>query len=218
MWTLNKEGRIPNGTDVALRANLLVISGKRTLFFHNNEEASSNECISHDHIHTMEKTIRSSCQLGFMLYHELCARFVDELLLSDRNAKAIASPHITTGASLGACLGKGNMHFFKYSVLRHVYLLLQIILEEARKSEIMLDDNYHSTRFEEILSRPSFYNQVNCFSKEILAIKIANTAKSCFKKYKYDYRIDSIINLREWRCCKADFDPFLFQEPQLCDF
>jgi hypothetical protein len=114
VWKLNEEGWIPQGTDAAIRANHLTISGKRTLFFYDTTTENSSECVSYDHVQTMEKAIRSSCQLGFILRdlnNEVFARFADELLLMDRSAKAIASPHITTRANLGPCLGDSDTHF-----------------------------------------------------------------------------------------------------------
>jgi len=83
----------------------------------------------------METAIRSTSLLGFILRdldQEFFARFTDELLLVDKNTKALASPNITTRANLNAHIGEGNMHFLKYSVLGHVYLLIQILLDEAK--------------------------------------------------------------------------------------
>ena len=84
----------------------------------------------------MEKAIRTTSALGFILRdlnHELCSRFVDELLLKDRNAKAIVNLQIKTRSNMNACLGEGNQHFHKYSLVGHIYIVIQIILEEARK-------------------------------------------------------------------------------------
>jgi hypothetical protein len=81
-------------------------------------------------------TIHTTCHLGFVLRdlnQELCARFTNELLIRDKNATSLASTHITTRASLGAYIGEGNTHFYKYSLLSQVYLLIQVILEEAKK-------------------------------------------------------------------------------------
>jgi hypothetical protein len=64
------------------------------------------------------------------LEQELCSRLADELALMDKNAKALGNKEISNQAMLNACLGKGNHHFYKYSIFGHVYLLLQVIIEE----------------------------------------------------------------------------------------
>ncbi len=46
------------------------------------------------------------------LNHEFVSRFADELLLNDRNAKAIGSPYIDIRASMNAIIGEGN-HLLK---------------------------------------------------------------------------------------------------------
>jgi hypothetical protein len=221
LWKLYRAERLPPGTDAALRATHLCISSKKILHYHENIETPNYETSSYDHIHTMENAIRSSCQLGFILRdltHEFCARFTDELLLADRNAKAIASRQITTRATLGACLREGNAHFFKYSLLGHVYILLNVILEEAKKHVLIIEDGHRDTRFEDILTRPVFYHQLNCFPKEISAVRLANTAKRCFSKYRHDYEIGSFKNMMEWRCCLTDLDHDQLQEVKICDF
>jgi hypothetical protein len=100
---------------------------------------------------------------------------------------------------LNAHIGIVNKHFFKYSILGHVYMLVQVLLEEAKKLAIRTLENSIDNKIEEILTRPSFYSQLNCFPKEIVAQKLVNCAKRCLKKYKNDYKIGSFNNLVEWR-------------------
>ena len=64
---------------------------------------------------------------------------------------------------LNAHIGIGNKHFFKYSILGHVYMLVQVLLEEAKKLAIRTLENSIDNKIEEILIRPSFYSQLNCF-------------------------------------------------------
>jgi hypothetical protein len=136
IWHLHRVGKIPSNTNAAARANTYIVSGKKTLIFKDNTETPYAELITYDRVHTMERVIKSTCYLGFMhrdLDQEFCSRFVDELLLQDKRAKVIASPLITTRANLGPCLGEGNENFFKYSILGHIYILLEIIIKEAKK-------------------------------------------------------------------------------------
>jgi len=154
----------------------------------------------------MEKAVFSTSLLGYMLRDLNCefgSRFVDELLLKNRNAKALATPLITTRASMGAHIGEGNCHLAKYSLLAHIYILLQVTIEEVQKMALATDADNISTNFEEMLSRPATYNRIKCFPNEISPIKLATAARNCFQKYKNDYKIGSFINLVEWRCKKA---------------
>jgi hypothetical protein len=78
------------------------------------------------------------------LNHEFCSRFVDELLLKDKNAKVIGSPLISTNTW---CLYWRGQY-----TLGRIYILLQMIIEEAIKSTIINNMDYSSTDIEEILS------------------------------------------------------------------
>jgi len=117
----------------------------------------------------MEKAIKTTSQLGFVLRdlkNELLARLTDELLLNDKNAKAIASTKCLTRASKNAHIGEGNMNFFMYSILGRIYLLLQVLIEGAKKLVLHASCTSVNYRFEEVLYQPSFCTQVNCFSKK----------------------------------------------------
>jgi hypothetical protein len=110
------------------------------------------------------------------------------------------------------------MFFFKYSILGHIYLLLQVLIEEAKKLvllAIVISVNY---RFEQVLYRPSFYTQVNCFPKEISSHKLANCAKTFIKKFKDDYKFGSFYNLMEWRCQKKELEENMCQHPHQQDY
>jgi len=189
---------------------------KKTLIFQDNIESPPIEQISYDHTHTMEKVIKNTCKLGFMLRDlndELGSRFIDELLILDRNAKELARPLITTRHSLGASIGAGNDTFIKYSMLGHHYILLQIVLEEAKKTTLLIDTNSPNANLEEILTKTSIYWRLNCFTNEISADRLANAAKRCLKKFKDDYKIGSIMHLMEWRCKRSDLDNHCIIKP-----
>jgi hypothetical protein len=144
--------------------NNISISGKKTLFFINDAGNPLYEKITFDHTHIMEKAVFSTSLLGFMLRDlncELASRFVDELLLKDRNAKALASPLITTRANMGAHIGEGNCHLAKYSLMGHIYILSQVIIEEAQKMALSTDADNISTNFVEMLSRPLHTIELN---------------------------------------------------------
>jgi len=67
----------------------------------------------------MEKAIRTTSQLGFMLRdmeYELCSRFVDELLLHDKHAKVLGDTDIPSRAKLSACIGEGNKRLLQVFV------------------------------------------------------------------------------------------------------
>jgi hypothetical protein len=115
-------------------------------------------------------------------------------------------------------LGKETYFFFKYSILGHIYLLLQVPIEEAKKLVLHAIDNSVNYRFEQVLYRPSFYTQVNCFLKEISSHKLANCAKTCVKKFKDDYKFGSFYNLMEWRCQKNELEENMCQHPHQQDY
>jgi hypothetical protein len=99
-----------------------------------------------------------------------------------------------------------------------VYILLNIISEVAKKQVLIVEDGHRDTRFEDLLSLPAFYDQLNYFPREISAVRLANAAKGCFDKYRRDYEIGSFKNMMEWRCCLTDFDHDQLQELRICDF
>jgi hypothetical protein len=133
---------------------------------------------------------------------ELCSRFTDEQELADKNAKTLGSPGITSRASLGPCIGEGSRTFSKYSLFGHIYLLLQIILEEASKLITAQDARAHSDQLEQIITRALIYTGLNCFPKEISATCLVITAWTCCTKFREDYMISSFLNMIEWRCTK----------------
>jgi hypothetical protein len=194
---------------------------KKTLVYFDDTEQPTNETSSFDHIHTMEKAIKITSQLGFILRdlnYELLARLTDELLLNDKNAKTIASTKFLSRTRRNSHIGEDSIHFFKYSILGHIYLLLQVQIEEAKKLVLDSRDNLLNYRFEQVLYRPSFYTQVNCFSKEISPHKLAYCVKTCIKKFKDDYKLGSFYNLMEWRCQKNDLEKNMCQHPHQQDY
>jgi hypothetical protein len=160
LWKLNQAGRIPSNCHTIAHARNIHISGKITFQYHDNAEAPNRSIISYDHTHTMEHAVRTTSLLGFMLCnleHEFCSRFTDELLLKDKYAMTLGSPHISSRASLGACIGKGNLHFYKSSIFGHIYLLLQIIIEDVKQMIGSQNERHISDRLETILCWPAIY-------------------------------------------------------------
>jgi len=135
LWKSSKSGRIPVHTAAANRLQTYSIAGIKTIQYTSFDEPPEIE-ISYNHTHLMNHAIKITCALGFILKDlkkELLSRFMDELIDRDRNAKSLANSKVSTRASLGPILGDGNGHFFKYSMMGHVYRLCDIILEEAIK-------------------------------------------------------------------------------------
>jgi len=131
--------KISYGLDIYNKIRQFNISGKRTIIYQDDFDNPHSESISYDHTHIMECAVSTSSVLGFMLRdlnNEFCSRFTDDLLLMDKRAKAIGSRDIRNHSSLNAIVGEGNGHFFKYSLLGHVYLLARSIFEEAHKNII----------------------------------------------------------------------------------
>jgi hypothetical protein len=169
----------------------------------------------------MEKAVETTCKLGFMLRdmnQEFCSRFVDKLLLKDKHAKAIGSNTITTRANMGAYIGEGNTHFMKYSLFGYTYILILIVIEEAKKLLPLTVGDHNENILEGILSRPAFYNQINCFPNEMSLIRLASTTRIYFLKFKNDYRIGSFTYLTEWRSYKEEFESSCIQRPQTQDY
>jgi len=86
----------------------------------------------------------------------------------------------------------------------HVHILIKLILEEIKKAAILGNSNEVDDRFKDLATRTLVYNRLNCFPKEISAIKLASTARICIAKYKNDYKISSFINMVEWRASRSD--------------
>jgi hypothetical protein len=95
IWNLHRDGKLSTLSDAALQADHICMSGKKTLSFYDDAECPRTEVVTYDHTHTMERAVRSTCQLGFMLcdlQHEFCSRFIDKLTLKDKRAKPIGNP------------------------------------------------------------------------------------------------------------------------------
>jgi hypothetical protein len=179
LWNLYKERKIPEYYSAAEQDRRIYISGRKILSYQSDVDTLPVESRLYDHPHTMEKAVESTCMLGFMLRNldqEFCSRFVDELLLKDKYTRSIGCPLTTARANLGPSMGEGNKHFWKYSLFGHVYILISLMIEEAKKAILQASNDHVNVRFEELLSRPAFFNQVNCFPKEISAIRLASAA------------------------------------------
>jgi hypothetical protein len=114
--------------------------------------------VSYDHPHTMEKAITTLSQLGFILCNldnEFMARYTDELLLADKDAKAIGSFTLTTRAKMSPIIGSENNNFSKYSMVSHIGLLTYGTIQEAiRSMPIVALDN---SAFKNIIIKPSIH-------------------------------------------------------------
>ena len=225
LWYLNQESKIPEGTTAATQINQISITGKKTLTYLTDWDSPSCIDISHDHIHIMEKAVDTTSKYGFMLRDmnsEFCSRFVDELLIQDKNAKTIGSPKITTRAKLGAFIGDGNSNFFKYSALGRIYLLLKIIVEEVyielKGNEPNPTDSLTNTAILNKLSRQESYDKFKMFPGEISSIKLAATARSSIDKFQADYKACCFYNLAEWRSYKDAAISRFIQRPKAADF
>jgi hypothetical protein len=121
-------------------------------------------------------------------------------MLKNKLAKAIGDPTITNRASLSAYVGDGNGHFYKYSMLGHIYLLIQVVIEEALRTLTTIDEVQKSRQLEEIITRKDIYDRIRCFPKEISSSRLSIAAKDSLIKFKTDYKHGSFVNLLEWRC------------------
>ena len=208
LWNLYKAGLLPPKSATASRVERYNISARKTLAYFGDMDAPKATFLAYDHTHMMERAATTVCKLGFMLRdlnQEFASRLADELLLRDQYAKAIASPRITTRATLGAAIGEGNTHFVKYSLFGRIYLLLITLLEEARIHILTMSDTVTSTAMEAVLSRPKIYDTLSLFPGEISPLKLASSARECIHKMKMDYKICSFYNLIEWRCSATAF-------------
>ncbi len=202
IWSLYHEGRIPKDTEAFTKASNIIISGKLNHHFQDNPDTPSHRGITHDYTHTMERAVRNTSALGFLLRNlneELCSRFAEEIMMKDRLSKALGSLQYTNRASLGAYIGVGNKHLYKYSIFGHVYILLHAIIEEAKNRVSNPDDRHISNQVQKILTQNNIYLQLKCFPKEISNTRLSQAARDCFKKFTNDYKWGSFINLSEPR-------------------
>ena len=222
LWNLLREGRIPvTLQDTVHKVQQFDISGKITMSFLETLEQPSYTTTTYNHPHLMQHVIHYSSSLGFILHDlnlEFASRFTNELLLNDRNAKTLGSPTLTTRASLGVHIKEGNTHFAKYSLLGHVYLLIQIILDEASKTLSTYDEGIQNNLFENKMSERGIYQQLNLFPKEISALKLASAAREALLKFKHDYKICSFYNLIEWRTSTDALESHQPTYPNPCDY
>ena len=165
----------------------------------------------------MERAINTTCVLCFILRdlkYEFAARFTDELLLRDRNAKAIGDPNICTRAAMNAIIVEGNMHFLKYSLLGHVYLLILIIIEEVMKGLNIDFIMRLNLAFADKLTRPAIYKQLAFFPGEFSALKLAIAARTTLEKFQNDYKLGRLYNLTEWRISRRRAESNMHFAPQ----
>jgi hypothetical protein len=186
MWSLYQDEKIPRTSRAFERARQSHISGKIIYKYQDDTNCPSSSIMSYEHTHIMERAVRTTCSSGFMLRNleqELCSRLADELALMDKNAKALGNKEISNQAMLNACLGKGNHHFYKYSIFGHVYLLLQVIIEEITlETSNEPNERERNRSFENMLSSPYTFSRFNCFPKEISPARLATPARECIKR------------------------------------
>jgi hypothetical protein len=160
---LYPEEKIPEAFDIMNRIKQFHISGKRAMFYQDTFNQPYTEFFTLDHMHIMAKAISTTCALGFILKdlnNEFCARFVDALLLTTKKAKAIGNPLINSRATLGALIGEGNKHFFKYSMMGHIHLFTLILMEEVVEESNVITIINQNAAIEERLSRPALYRRI----------------------------------------------------------
>ena len=101
LWVLNQQSRLPISSSAAEMAQSMHISGRKMISYNNDMNEPIVSPVSYDHPHTMKKAISTLSHLGFMLRNldnEFISRYTDELLLSDKHAKAIGDPNTTSRA------------------------------------------------------------------------------------------------------------------------
>ena len=138
--------------------------------------------------------------------------------MRDKWAKHIGSSLIHNHASLGLSFGKGNTHFYKYSMLGHIYLFLGILLEETVANTNWNGNSIHSTALEDKLSKPAICSQIPLFAGEISALQLASSARIGIEKLKNDYKICCFYNIIEWRSTREDVTSMRMQQPKIEDY
>jgi hypothetical protein len=119
LWLLHQENKLPNIPILLNQIQQFQISPRKVLTYETTFDSPTEEEINYLHTHTMDRAIKTTSLLGFMLRDlnsEFCSRFVDELVIGDSTSRAIGNPHIKNRAKLGACSGLGNGNFIKYSL------------------------------------------------------------------------------------------------------
>jgi hypothetical protein len=209
LWCLYQENKLPNIPILLNQIQQFQISPRKVLTYETTFDSPTEEEINYLHTHTMDRAIKTTSLLGFMLRDlnsEFCSRFVDELVIGDSTTRAIGNPHIKNRAKLGACIGPGNGNFIKYSLTGRISILIRILIEEAKKNIFQRDVSTRNKIIEDRISRPAFYNEINAFPGEISAIRLATKAKLALGKFKEDYINFGFFNLIEWRVKKLDID------------
>jgi hypothetical protein len=203
MWMLLQEEKLPRSLNICEKIKEYKISGKRTIVYHDSCEHPMIDVFTYDHPHCMAKAVKTTCALGFMLKdlnQEFAARYADNLCLSDKNAKTLGSLNITNRATMGAFIGEGNKHFFKYSLLGSIYLFITMTLEKsiAEANNVLFINR--NERILDIITKPALYRRIGLFSGIISPTRLARIARITFKQFENDYKIASFLHLIEWRC------------------
>ncbi len=199
LWILYQEKKNPSGLNSVNKIRCYQISRKRTLIYLDNFDSPS----THGIYFFQSYSYQVSCYIQYMcpwihaprFKQWICARFVDNLLLKDKKVKVIGSPDTTNSATLSAIIGEGNL--LKYSLLWHIYLLIQILFEEVTHNRISSCELSRSRAIEEKVSRPAIYRQLAMFSGEILPVKLVATARITIEKYNNDYKLFGFYNWME---------------------
>jgi hypothetical protein len=216
LWKLWQDDKIPSSLSIYETVLNFNITGKRTLIFQDTVDCPSSKVIAYDHPHCMEKAIRTTSAFGFILRdmnQEFSSRFAYNLLLADKKANTLGSPRITDQAHLGAIIGEGSKHFYKYSILGHIYLFIEITLKQIVDQ---LDNGViinQSVMIEEELTKPITYKRMSLFSGEISPSKLAAYARLTIQQFRYDYKILSFYSLVEWRSKRGALEIHQRQTP-----
>jgi hypothetical protein len=144
LWILNLNNLLPQIPHLVDRVRQLPVSPKRIMYYDMTFDEPVCEEITYTHTHSMDLAIKTTARLGFMLrdlQKELCARFVDELLNGDTSLKTVGDPSIVNRSKLGAFIGEGNARFINYSMTGRIYLIVNELIEESKRSILILGTN-----------------------------------------------------------------------------
>jgi len=217
LWILNQQNILPRIPNLSDRFGRFLVSPKKILHYETSFQEPVYEEVTFMHTHCMDLANKTLSRLGFMLRDlrkEFCSRFIDELLNGDQFAKSVGHPSITNRSKMGACIGKGNTRFLKYSMTGRVNLILHEFFDEVTRSIPSLSPTEINDTLEEKLSRPTTYNTIPLFPREFSALKLASCARLAIDKLKEDYKYYGFYHRIEWRMLRSDIDREVQHQPR----
>ena len=135
------------------------------------------------------------------LDNEFVSRYLNELALCDRYAKAIGDPTINGRA------------IKSHSMTYRIGLLISTKVQEAM--HIISNTPDDNQAFKDIICREAFHKQLNLFNNEFSPIRLQLIAKETLRKFNQDYNISSFIHLVEWR--RPKYATSIFLKPSIDD-